>query len=326
MDELPGWGLSRVDLDDAAQRSLVALARAALDAAGVAHGELRDGSVLVGDDLLFVPCGSVGSAGALFIPSTSQLIQLGSYNDLDDFLWAHHRGLDLSGETRWERSNTLTVTAVHHRDAVLAHLGALLRPLSRREIARALDALPAEFEGLDLYFTIPQLRALEEEGLCELEITAPGRGTHPGVIRFYSVAADYGFLSNFAPYPIVLDGKRWPTSEHYFQAQKFDTAKDRDAVRAAGSPMLAARVGRDRKRKLRRDWESAKVAVMRKAVGAKFRQHESLAAMLLATGTAKLVEHTESDSYWGDGGDGSGKNMLGRILMDVRAELAEERD
>ena len=34
-----------------------------------------------------------------------------------------------------------------------------------------------------------------------------------------------------------------------------------------------------------------------------------------------FVEHTENDSYWGDGGDGSGKNMLGQILMDVRELL-----
>ena len=34
-----------------------------------------------------------------------------------------------------------------------------------------------------------------------------------------------------------------------------------------------------------------------------------------------IVEHTENDGYWGDGGDGSGKNMLGQILMRVREEL-----
>ena len=35
----------------------------------------------------------------------------------------------------------------------------------------------------------------------------------------------------------------------------------------------------------------------------------------------QIMEHTEKDAYWGDGGDGSGKNMLGRILMEVRDEL-----
>src|SRR5262249_35058274 len=143
----------------------------------------------------------------------------------------------------------------------------------------------------------------------------------PDVINFYRVSDDYGCFSNFAPYPIELDGKRWPTSEHYFQAQKFAEAEHQEAIRAAKSPMIAARMGRDRKRPLRRDWESVKDAVMHRAVLAKFTQHAALREQLHPTGEATLVEHTERDRYWGDGGDGSGKNMLGRILMDFRAEL-----
>jgi ribA/ribD-fused uncharacterized protein len=144
------------------------------------------------------------------------------------------------------------------------------------------------------------------------------------VIRFYSVADEYGELSNFAPYPITLRGKRWPTSEHFFQAQKFVSPKDQEAVRAANTPMLAARTGRDRKRKLRRDWESVKVGIMREAVEAKFRQHDELRALLLSTGDAKLVEHTDNDEFWGDGGDGRGRNELGRILMAVREALRRD--
>jgi hypothetical protein len=138
------------------------------------------------------------------------------------------------------------------------------------------------------------------------------------VIFFYGVNADYGQFSNFAPYPVTLKGKRWPTSEHYFQAQKFTNPGDQEAIRAISSPMIAARMGRDRKRKLRRDWERVKVGVMREAVEAKFRQHDDLRTLLVETGDARLVEHTENDDFWGDGGDGSGRNELGRILMVVR--------
>jgi len=53
----------------------------------------------------------------------------------------------------------------------------------------------------------------------------------PREILFYSVGDEYGELSNFAPYPIRVDGKRWPTSEHYFQAQKFRDPKLREEVR-----------------------------------------------------------------------------------------------
>ena len=142
-------------------------------------------------------------------------------------------------------------------------------------------------------------------------------------INFYSVGDEYGCFSNFAPFQIRLGGKSWPTSEHYFQAQKFEDEKQREAVRKAKTPMLAARMGRDRKSTLRRDWESVKVSVMTEAVRAKFTQHDELRAILLGTGDAKIVEHTENDAYWGDGGDGSGKNMLGQILMRIRAELQD---
>ncbi|XAL99211.1 NADAR family protein [Phycisphaeraceae bacterium D3-23] len=142
-------------------------------------------------------------------------------------------------------------------------------------------------------------------------------------IRFYSVNEAFGEFSNFAPYPVKLKKKIWPTVEHYFQAQKFDDPKHCEAIRKANSPMIAARLGRDRKKKLRRNWDACRVGVMREAVLAKFSQHDELRALLLSTGDCKLIEHTENDSYWGDGGDGSGKNMLGRILMEVRAKLAE---
>ena len=151
-------------------------------------------------------------------------------------------------------------------------------------------------------------------------------GAAKAIIKFYSVGAEYGELSNFAVYPITLKGKRWPTSEHCFQAQKFVTTRDQEEIRNANTPMLAARWGRDRKRKLRRDWERVKVGVMREAVEAKFRQHEELRAMLLETGDATLIEHTENDDFWGDGGDGSGRNELGRILMAVRDRLRQESE
>jgi len=142
-------------------------------------------------------------------------------------------------------------------------------------------------------------------------------------IEFYAVGDEYGCFSNFAPYPIRLKGAVWPTSEHYFQAQKFEDDKHVEAIRKANSPMIAARMGRDRKKKLRRDWESVKVSIMREAVLAKFEQHPELRELLLSTGDAEIVEHTENDAYWGDGGDGSGRNVLGQILMEVRQKLAE---
>lgn len=140
-------------------------------------------------------------------------------------------------------------------------------------------------------------------------------------IEFYSVGDPWGEFSNFSPYPIVLDGKRWPTSEHYFQAMKFAGTPHAEEIRKARKPSLAAEMGRDRRRPLRKDWESAKDNIMHRAVLAKFTQHADLKELLLATGDAEIVEHSSNDDYWADGGDGTGRNQLGRILMRVRAEL-----
>ena len=60
---------------------------------------------------------------------------------------------------------------------------------------------------------------------------------------------------------------------------------------------------------------------MRTAVRAKFETHGDLRVELLATGDEELVENAPRDYYWGCGHNGSGKNMLGRILMKARESL-----
>jgi N-glycosidase YbiA len=146
-------------------------------------------------------------------------------------------------------------------------------------------------------------------------------------IYFYSAREiPYGCFSNFSPHGFELDGKFWRTSEHYFQAQKFAGKPDEEEVRKAKTPKEAANMGRERKRPLRRDWESVKDNVMRKAVRKKFETHKDIREILLATGDEMLVENTSGDYYWGCGTDGSGKNMLGKILMEVRAALGKEAE
>ncbi|MFC7440673.1 NADAR family protein [Laceyella putida] len=145
-------------------------------------------------------------------------------------------------------------------------------------------------------------------------------------ITFYRVKEAYGCFSNFSAHPIQLDGKEWPTTEHYFQAQKFVTTAPEYAekIRLASSPMTAAQLGRSRKMPLRKDWESIKDDVMRKAVYTKFKSHPEIQSVLLDTGEEEIVELTTTDTYWGVGSQGTGKNMLGIILMEVRTRLREE--
>lgn len=95
----------------------------------------------------------------------------------------------------------------------------------------------------------------------------------------------------------------------------------KEEIRQIASPMDAALEGRNRQNPLRPDWEEVKDEVLLQALRMKFSQNPDIAKELMATGDAILIEHTRNDAYWSDGGDGSGKNKLGLLLMQVREEL-----
>jgi ribA/ribD-fused uncharacterized protein len=134
----------------------------------------------------------------------------------------------------------------------------------------------------------------------------------------------YGCFSNFSAHGFMLDELYWATSEHYFQAQKFVDTPYLEKVRQTKTPKDAANMGRDRSLPLRSDWQQVKDDVMRKAVLQKFRTHADIREILLGTGDKVLVENSPIDYYWGCGKDGSGKNKLGQILMEVREALRNE--
>ena len=111
----------------------------------------------------------------------------------------------------------------------------------------------------------------------------------------------------------------------YFQAQKFFGTPYYDYIRSLPTPREEFQVSRlpQASESVRGDWPSVKDQIMLKALRAKFTQDKHLRQLLLDTKDRKLVEHTTNDSYWGDGGDGSGQNHLGKLLMQVRSELKD---
>jgi predicted NAD-dependent protein-ADP-ribosyltransferase YbiA (DUF1768 family) len=169
--------------------------------------------------------------------------------------------------------------------------------------------------------------------------------------------------NNDKSFQLVIDGQSWQSSEHYFQAQKFlgpnatpASIKYANDIARTNTANKAAMLARQNLKKLgawggnmvllpkphqpilikdliaesltngvtlRSDWNNIKDDVMLKALAAKFVQNPKLAKVLLSTGQSHLVEHTSRDSYWGDGGDGSGLNKLGLLLMKIRSTLAQ---
>ena len=132
----------------------------------------------------------------------------------------------------------------------------------------------------------------------------------------------YSFLSNFYRVKIVIDGKEYPTSEHYFQSMKFPDPDIREKIRTASSPALAKKLARQYKSEVRSDWFDVSLQVMETALKAKFSIPE-LKQKLLATGEMELQEgNTWNDKFWGvDLKSGEGENHLGRLLMKIRNDL-----
>ena len=128
----------------------------------------------------------------------------------------------------------------------------------------------------------------------------------------------YSFLNNFYASSIWIDGKRYPTCEHAYQAYKTLNESSRETIRASKDPMTAKKLGRGVE--LRPDWEDVRINLMRDFVRKKF-ESPFLSDMLLKTGKARLVhENSWNDKFWGVC-RGVGLNWLGIILMEIREEI-----
>lgn len=131
---------------------------------------------------------------------------------------------------------------------------------------------------------------------------------------------DYYFLSNFYEAPVTWDGITYRNNEAAFQSAKLEDKMAREQF-ATLDPSSAKRLGR--RVLLRSDWEQIKYNIMQEICMAKFTQNEDLREKLVATGDKYLEEgNTWGDKIWGTV-NGQGQNMLGKILMGVRAKLRD---
>lgn len=142
--------------------------------------------------------------------------------------------------------------------------------------------------------------------------------TVPAIERFSRT-----FLSNFWPAVVVLDGETYASVEHAYQAAKTTDTERRRLIREAPTGAAAKKAAkRIPSEQLRADWVDIKLAVMEDLLRQKF-AHADLRVLLLATAPKRLVEgNSWGDTFWGSVG-GNGHNHLGRLLMEIRAELSK---
>ena len=135
---------------------------------------------------------------------------------------------------------------------------------------------------------------------------------------------EFYVLSNFAAFTLHWKGIRFDTSEAAYHWEKFPDAPEvAGAIRTAPSAHEAFKIAERNKQYQREDWDQQKAWVMLDILRAKVEQHEYVRRKLIETGDRKLIEDSWRDDFWGWGPDHDGQNMLGRIWMNIRAQLAE---
>ena len=141
-------------------------------------------------------------------------------------------------------------------------------------------------------------------------------------------------LSNFSPFRLYWRGLDFDTSEHAYHWEKFvhtsqlapthitcDRCDLQQQILRARSAHAAFKLAESHAIPKQPQWDNHRVAVMRHILLAKEQQHEYVRRKLLETGTRELIENSWRDSFWGWGEDGTGQNMMGKLWMEIRAEL-----
>jgi len=138
-------------------------------------------------------------------------------------------------------------------------------------------------------------------------------------VNFYTPT--FHSLDNFSAHIIRLWGKDFPTAEHAYQWRKFSITEPDIAMRilSAASPYAVKEISDAHKEKQPATWSKEKTLVMEEILRAKFQQHPDVRVCLERTGRKRIVENSPTDSFWGVGPEGSGRNMLGTIWMSIRA-------
>lgn len=140
---------------------------------------------------------------------------------------------------------------------------------------------------------------------------------------------DFYVLSNFSAFKVRWNEVEFMTSEHAYHYAKFllpDLGPLRSEIMGAKSAHDAFKIAEANKASVRPDWLTSRVDVMRDILRAKVAQHEYVRRKLLATGDRELVEDSWRDSFWGWGPNRDGLNMLGKLWMEIRAELRAKND
>jgi ribA/ribD-fused uncharacterized protein len=149
---------------------------------------------------------------------------------------------------------------------------------------------------------------------------------------------DYRAFSNMSAHPVEIDGVKYVSVEHYYQAMKATEFKDDDALKKILKTKTAKAVkaaGKKVENFNQATWDTKKDEIMETGVRAKFVQHPELRKQLLDTDEKQIGFADARDVYWGIGTSMTtekvkfpskwrGQNKLGKLLMKLRDDFKAE--
>jgi len=142
-------------------------------------------------------------------------------------------------------------------------------------------------------------------------------------IKFFGSKGKHAIFSNFAYTRLVIGGLTYKTAEHYFQSSKFAETDPEyaEVVRMSNTPKECKRLGCSKEHKIHPRWNtSERIKVMERVIFCKAMQNEKFRNLLLDSGDLEIIE-ASWDVYWGEGRNGDGENMLGKLLVELRKYL-----
>lgn len=160
------------------------------------------------------------------------------------------------------------------------------------------------------------------------------------MICFFHENEEFGCFSNWFYSPFNYGEMHYISAEQYMMYQKvmlfhrFDLGEQ---IMGTEDPAEAKKIARQPFPEFNSAlWERLCYHIVKRGVGAKFRQNEEIREILLNTGNELIAECSPYDKKWGIGIDitdskrldvrqWKGRNLLGRVLMEVREELMQER-
>ncbi|MCI6868738.1 MAG: NADAR family protein [Lachnospiraceae bacterium] len=156
------------------------------------------------------------------------------------------------------------------------------------------------------------------------------------IICFYHEYEEYGCFSNWYKAYFEYVGRRFSSVEQYMMYHKalmFREYELSEQIANTDNPALIKKLGRSYMKSFNSDlWDKTSKQIVKRAIRAKFEQNPELLDVLLGTEELVLTECSKNDKKWGNGvaiddedrfctSKWTGKNLLGRILMEVRDEL-----